>query len=123
MKFARMLLAAVAFFAAAGYPALASSQQYDQQSTQQTEQQPDQSVDSQAGGAVNDQPPPPVRPARNPHNHLQNRVIERPPIRSPSLRYASAGESAACRPNIIRINVPPVKRWMNISTTRLGAPP
>jgi len=80
MKFAKMLLAAVAFFAAAGCPALASSQQYDQQGTQQTEQQPDQSVDSQAGGAANDQPPPPVRPARNPHNHSQNRVIERPPI-------------------------------------------
>jgi hypothetical protein len=79
MKFAEMLLAAVAFFAAAGCPALAS-QQYDQQGTQQTEQPPDQSVDSQAGGAVNDQAPPPVRPARNPHNHSQNRVIERPPI-------------------------------------------
>jgi hypothetical protein len=80
MKFAKMLLAAVGIFAAAGYPAVASSQQYNQQGTQQTEQQPDQSVDSQAGGAVNDQPPPPVRPARNPHNHSQNRVIERPPI-------------------------------------------
>jgi hypothetical protein len=77
MKFAKMLLAAVGIFAAAGYPALASSQQYDQQGTQQTEQQPDQSVDSQAG---NDQPPPAVRPARKPHNHSQNRVIERPPI-------------------------------------------
>ena len=33
MKFAKMLLAAVAFFAAAGYPAFASSQQYDQQGT------------------------------------------------------------------------------------------
>ena len=72
MKFAKMLLAAVGIFAAAGYPALASSQQYDQQGTQQTEQQPDQSVDSQAGGAV--------RPARKPHDHSQNRVIERPPI-------------------------------------------
>src|ERR1700722_4594792 len=80
MKFAKMLLAAVAFFAAAGCPALASSQQYDQHGTQQTEQQRDESVDSQAGGAVNDQPPPPVRPARNPHNNSQNRVIERPPI-------------------------------------------
>ena len=77
MKFAKMLLAAVGIFAAAGYPALASSQQYDQQGTQQTEQQPDQS-DSQARGAVNDQPP--ARPARKPHNHSQNRVIERPPI-------------------------------------------
>jgi hypothetical protein len=80
MKFAKMLLAAVGIFAAAGYPALASSQQYDQQGTQQTEQQPDQSVDSQAGRAPNDQPPPAVRPARKPHNHSQNRLIERPPI-------------------------------------------
>ena len=80
MKFAKMLLAAVGIFAAAGYPALASSQQYDQQGTQQTEQQPDQSVDSQAGRAANDQSPPAVRPARKPRNHSQNRVIERPPI-------------------------------------------
>lgn len=79
MKFAKMLLAAVGIFAAAGYPALAS-QQYDQQGIQQTQQQPDQSVDSQAGGAVNDQPPPVARPARKPHNHSQNRVVERPPI-------------------------------------------
>ncbi len=77
MKFAKMLLAAVAIFAAAGYPALASSQQYDQQGTQQTEQQPDQS-DSQAGGAVNDQPP--ARAARKTHDHSQNRAIEQPPI-------------------------------------------
>src|ERR1700752_504611 len=80
MKFAKMLLAAVGIFAAAGYPAVVSSQQYNQQGTQQTEQQPDQAVDSQAGGVVNDQPPPPVRLARNPHNHSKNRVIERPPI-------------------------------------------
>lgn len=78
MKFAKMLLAAVGIFAAAGYPALASSQQYDQQASQQTEQQPDQFVDSQAGGPMNDQPP--ARPARKPHNHSQNRVVERPPI-------------------------------------------
>jgi hypothetical protein len=77
MKFAKMLLAAVGIFAAAGYPALASSQQYDQQGTQQTEQQPAQS-DSQARGAINDQAP--ARPASKPHNHSQNRVIERPPI-------------------------------------------
>lgn len=80
MKFAKMLLAAVGIFAAAGYPALASSQQYDQQGTQQTGQQPDQSVDSQATGAVYDQPPPAARPARKPHNHSQNRMVERPPI-------------------------------------------
>src|ERR1700757_602375 len=80
MKFAKMLLAAVGIFAAAGYPALASSQQYDQQGTQQTEQQPDQSVDSQAGPAAKDQSLPAARPARKPHNHSQNRVIERPPI-------------------------------------------
>jgi len=73
--FAKMLLAAVAFFAAAGYPAFASSQQNDQQSAQQTDQQP---ADSQSRGATNDQPP--VKPARKPHNHSQNRVVERPPI-------------------------------------------
>ena len=78
MKFAKMLLAAAGFFAAAGCPAFASSQQYDQQGTQQTQQQPDPSADSKAGGATNDQPP--VRPVRKPHNHAQNRVVERPPI-------------------------------------------
>ena len=77
MRFAKMLLAAVAILAAAGYPAFAS-QQYDQQGSQQTELQPDQSVDSQAQGATNDQPP--VRPARKPHNHSQHQAIERPPI-------------------------------------------
>jgi len=84
MKFAKMLLAAVAFFAAAGYPAFASSQQHDQQDdqqgTQQSEQQSDQSVDSQSGRADNDQAPPPARPARKTHNHSQNRAVERPPI-------------------------------------------
>src|ERR1700739_4667876 len=76
MKFAKMLLAAVAFFAAAGYPAFASSQQNDQQGTQQTDRQP---ADSQSSGTTNDQQPP-VRPARKPHSHSQNRVVERPPI-------------------------------------------
>jgi hypothetical protein len=77
MKLAKMLLAAVAFFAAAGYPAFAGSQQSDQQGTQQTEQQPEPSMDSQSSRTGNDQP---VRPARNSHNHSQNRVVERPPI-------------------------------------------
>jgi hypothetical protein len=80
MKFAKMLLAAVAFFAAAGYPAFASSQQNNQQGAQQSEQQSDQSVDSQSGRADNDQAPPPARPARKSHNHSENRVVERPPI-------------------------------------------
>jgi hypothetical protein len=80
MKFAKMLLAAVAFFAAAGYPAFASSQQNDQQGAQQSEQQSDRSVDSQSGRADNDQAPPPARPARKSHNHSENRVVERPPI-------------------------------------------
>ena len=84
MKFAKMLLAAVAFFAAAGYPAFASSQQPDQQNdqqgTQQSEQQSDRSADSQSGPADNVQAPPPENPARRSHNHSQNRVVERPPI-------------------------------------------
>ncbi|MFY9730707.1 MAG: hypothetical protein WB723_08540 [Candidatus Acidiferrales bacterium] len=86
MKFAKMLLAAVAFFAAAGYPAFASSQQTDQQDTQQTEQQSEPSVDSQSGAADqsgradNDQAPPPARPMRKSHDHSQNRVVERPPV-------------------------------------------
>jgi hypothetical protein len=77
MKFAKMLLAAVAFFAAAGYPVFASSQQNDQQGTQQ---QSDRSADSQSGRADNDQTPPPARPARKPHSHSQNQVVEKPPI-------------------------------------------
>lgn len=76
MKFAKMLLAAVAFFAAAGYPAYAVSQQNDQRD-QQTDQQ---SVDPQSDNATNGQAPTPVRPARKPHNHSQNQVAERPPI-------------------------------------------
>ncbi len=75
MKFAKMLLAAVAFFAAAGYPTSARAQY----ANEQIEQQPGQSADSQRGGATNDQPPP-VKSARNPHDHAQNRVVERPPI-------------------------------------------
>jgi hypothetical protein len=67
MKFAKMLLAAAAFFAAAGYPAVARSQQ-DQQGSQQTDQQSDHPVNSQSP------------PAQKPHNHAQNRVVERPPI-------------------------------------------
>jgi hypothetical protein len=79
MKFAKMLLAAVALFAAAGCPAFASSQQNDQQGTRPTERQSEPSVNSQSGGADNDQLPP-AKPARNSHNHSQNRVVERPPI-------------------------------------------
>jgi hypothetical protein len=67
MKFAKMLLAAVAFFAAAGYLAVASGQQ-DQQGSQQADQQPDRPANSQSP------------PAQKPHNHAQNRVVKRPPI-------------------------------------------
>jgi hypothetical protein len=79
MKFAKMLLAAAVFFAAARYPAFASNQQIDQQGGQQNDQQSEQSVGSQAGGDTNDQPLP-AKPARSSHNHSQNRVSERPPI-------------------------------------------
>jgi hypothetical protein len=76
MKFAKMLLAAVAFLAAAGYPAYAGHQQ----GSQQTDQQPDQPADSQDGQQTYDQAPAPARPARGARDHSRNRVTERPPI-------------------------------------------
>jgi hypothetical protein len=72
MKFAKMLLAAAVFFAAARYPAFASSQQNEQQSGQ--------SADSQSDGDTNSRPPSPVKPERSSHSRSQNSVNERPPI-------------------------------------------
>ena len=55
MKFAKMLLAAAVFFAAAGFPAFARCQQAEQQSNQQSAS-PDPSAESSAQAP--DQPTP-----------------------------------------------------------------
>jgi hypothetical protein len=59
MKFAKMLLAAVVFLAAAGYPAFARNQRPDQQPNQETDQQTDSQSQQQSvasDSAPQDQP-------------------------------------------------------------------